>query len=131
MKGARRMEYHGGTIEISDNVLREIAFRSVVEYMKLENNMKEQKRLRKIINVQRTPEDHIVVTLKNVAVPYGEKIPEYIRGLMKKVKDDLERMTEMRVETVNVQVDDVIEKEKMYQPTEEEETPEKEGEEES
>lgn len=109
------MEYHGGVIEISDNVLKEIAFRSVVEYMKLENNQKEQKKLKRIINIQRTPEDHVIITMKNLTVPYGEKIPEYIRGLMKKMKEDIERMTEMRVDAVNIQVDDVVEKEKIYE----------------
>ncbi len=107
------MEYQGGIIEISDNVLKEIVFRSVVEYMEIENNTKEQKKIRKNIGLQRTPEDSLIITLK-ISVPFKIKdkrtqIPEYVGNLMKKVKEDIERMTEMKVESIKVKVEEIVE----------------------
>jgi len=115
------MEYHGGKIEISDNVLKEIVYRDLMEYMELQDDNKARKKLKKIVVIQRTPEDHVVVTIKSLKVPYGEKIPEYVKGLMEKIKEDVERMTELNVEAVNVQVEDVVEKEKLKEIEEDEE----------
>ncbi len=114
------MEYHGGKIEISDNVLKEIVYRDLMEYMELQDDPKTRKRLKKIVVIQRTPEDNVVVAIKSLKVPYGEKIPEYVKGLMEKIKEDIERMTELKVEAVNVQVEDVVEKEKLKEIEEDE-----------
>ncbi len=125
------MEYQGGIIEISDSVLKEIVFRSAVEYMDLENHPKEQKKLRKNIGLQRTPEDHLIITLK-IAVPFKIKdkrnqIPEYVGNLMKKIKEDIERMTEMKIETIKVKVEEIVEKFEMGEEEEAEEEEENEG----
>ena len=108
------MEYQGGIIEISDSVLKEIIFRSAVEYMELENSPKEQKKLKKNIGLQRTPEDSLIISLK-ISVPFKIKdkrnqIPQYVGNLMKKIKEDVERMTEMKVETIKVKVEEIVEK---------------------
>ncbi len=105
------MEYNGGKIEISDSVIKEIIFRAAVEYMGIENDQKEQKKLRKNIVINRTPEDHLEITIKDVAAPYNTSLKKYAEGLMKKVKETVERMTEMVVESVNVQIGDIVEPE--------------------
>ncbi|RKX39829.1 MAG: hypothetical protein DRP23_04415, partial [Thermotogae bacterium] len=40
---------------------------------------------------------------------YGEPIPDYVSKLMEKLKNDIERMTELTVEAVNVTVEDIFE----------------------
>ncbi len=124
------MEYNGGKIEISDNVIKEIIFRAAVEYMKIEDNQKEKKKLRKNIMIQRTPEDHLEITIKDVAAPYNTSIKKYAEDLMIKVKETVERMTEMPVDAVNIQIGDIIEStkdmEQMYEYQEEEEENEEE-----
>ena len=103
------MEYNGGKIEISDSVIKEIIFRAAVEYMKIEDDQKEKKKLRKNIVIQRTPEDHLEITIKDVAAPYNTSLKKYAEGLMKKIKETVERMTEMPVDSVNVQIGDIVE----------------------
>ncbi len=127
------MEYQGGTIEISDSVIKEIIFRSIVEYMDIGDNAKEQKKLRKNIGLQRTPEDHLIITLK-ISVPFKIKdkrnqIPEYVGNLMKKLSEDVESMTEMKIESIKVKVEEIVEKfesESMEETQQEEEEEEKE-----
>ena len=106
------MEYNGGKIEISDSVIKEIIFRAAVDYMKIEDNQKEKKRLRKNIVIQRTPEDHLEITIKDVAAPYNTSIKKYAEDLMIKVKETVERMTEMPVDSVNIHIGDIIESSK-------------------
>ena len=115
------MEYNGGKIEISDSVIKEIIFRTAVEYMGLENDQKEQKKLRKNIVINRTPEDHLEITIKDIAAPYNTSLKKFAEDLMKKVKETVERMTEMIVDSVNVQIGDIIEPEQHVEETEEEE----------
>ena len=91
-----------------------------MEYVKLQDDSRVRKKLKKIVVVQRTPEDHVVVNIRNFKVPYGEKITEYVKGLMEKIKEDIERMTELKVEAVNIQVEDVVEKEKLNEIEDEE-----------
>ncbi len=125
------MEYNGGQIEISDNVLKEIVFRNLADHLNVKvEDTKTVKKLRKMIQISRTPEDHVVVNIKGLAVPYGERIPDFVGALIKRIKDDIERMTEIPVEAVNVEVADVVEKEKMeetFYDEEEEKTTENES----
>jgi uncharacterized alkaline shock family protein YloU len=108
-EGGERMEYNGGKIEISDNVIKEIIFRAAVEYMKIEDNQREQKKLRKNIVIQRTPEDHLEITIKDVTAPYNTSLKKYAEELMEKIKETVERMTEMQVDSVNIQIGDISE----------------------
>ena len=108
------VEYNGGSIEISDSVLKEIVYRNLSEILGINpEDSKAQKRLRKMINVTRTPEDHVIVNIKDLAVPYGEKITDFAKKIMERIKEDIERMTEIPVDAVNVEVTDVVEKERM------------------
>ncbi len=103
------MEYNGGKIEISDSVIKEIIFRAAVDYMKIEDNQKEKKKLKKNILIQRTPEDHLEITIKGISAPYNTSLKKYAEDLMFKVKDTVERMTEMAVDSVNIQIGDIVE----------------------
>ena len=109
-----------GNIEISDSVIKEIAVRSVSEFLEISEE-KDIKKVKKNLSIQREPEGTIVVNLK-IDVPYGEPIPNYVSRLMEKLKNDIERMTELTVEAVNVTVEDIFEVEK--EEKEEEETQE-------
>ena len=103
------MDYNGGKIEISDSVIKEIIFRAAVDYMNIEDDQKEKKRLKKNIVIQRTPEDHLEITIKDVAAPYNSSIKKYAEDLMLKVKETVERMTEMPVDAVNIHIGDIVE----------------------
>ena len=96
-----------GNIEISDSVIKEIAVRSVSEFLEISEE-KSIKKVKKSLSIQREPEGSVVVNLK-IDVPYGEPIPDYVSKLMEKLKNDIERMTELTVEAVNVTVEDIFE----------------------
>ena len=119
-----------GNIEISDSVIKEIAVRSVSEFLEISEE-KSIKKVKKSLSVQREPEGSVVVNLK-IDVPYGEPIPDYVSKLMEKLKNDIERMTELTVEAVNVTVEDIFEvsKEEEEQKVQEEASEETEGSEE-
>jgi len=119
-----------GNIEISDSVIKEIAVRSVSEFLEISEE-KSIKKVKKSLSVQREPEGSVVVNLK-IDVPYGEPIPDYVSKLMEKLKNDIERMTELTVEAVNVTVEDIFEvsKEEEEQKVQEETSEETEGSEE-
>jgi len=58
------MEKGFGTIDISDNAIREIAFRSACSVLEITDE-KKQKKLKKSIDIERTPEDNIIVSMKD------------------------------------------------------------------
>lgn len=113
------MEKDYGTIDISDNVIREIAFRSACSVLEITDE-KKQKKLKKSIDIDRTPEDNVIVYMR-ISVPFGKPFIEIARKLMEQVKLDIERMTDQQVASVNVTIEDVEESEVME---EEEETKE-------
>ncbi|KAF2958521.1 hypothetical protein AS159_02155 [Thermotoga sp. Ku-13t] len=96
-----------GTIDISDNAIREIAFKSACSVLEFTDE-KKQKKLRKSIDIERTPEDNIIVSMK-ISVPFGKPLTEIARKLMEQVKLDIERMTDLQVVSVNVTIEDVEE----------------------
>ncbi|ABQ47069.1 MULTISPECIES: Asp23/Gls24 family envelope stress response protein [Thermotoga] len=96
-------------IEISDGVIKEIAIRSIEEFLG-DVSSKVIKKIRKSLDVTRNPDDSLVIEFK-IDVPYGESIPEYVSKLTEKVKHDVEMMTSMKVESINVTVENVFEKE--------------------
>ncbi len=97
-----------GSVEISDNVVKEIAARSIFSVLGIEKNDKKQKKIRKSLSIDRNPVDSVTVSVK-ISVPLGKPIPELAREIMEKVKSDIERMTELTVESVNVVVEDIEE----------------------
>lgn len=69
---------------------------------------KKQKKLKKSIDIDRTPEDSVIVSMR-ITVPFGKPFIEIARKLMEQVKMDIERMTDQQVTSVNVTVEDVEE----------------------
>lgn len=103
------MEFEQGNINISDEVLKEIAFRSFLEFLEINPDEKEAKKLKKNIEIERTPEDSVIVYVKTVA-PYGKSIVEFGKKIMKNISENIQRMTEISVTAVNVSIVDVVEK---------------------
>jgi len=103
------MEFEQGNINISDEVLKEIAFRSFLEILEINPEEKEAKKLKKNIEIERTPEDSVIVYVKTVA-PYGKSIVEFGKKIMKNISENIQRMTEISVTAVNVSIVDVVEK---------------------
>ncbi|MBO8160765.1 MAG: Asp23/Gls24 family envelope stress response protein [Thermosipho sp. (in: Bacteria)] len=103
------MEFEQGNINISDEVLREIAFRSFLEIVEINPDNKETKKLKKNIEIERTPDDNVIVYVKTAA-PYGQSIVEFGRKIMKNISENIQRMTEIPVTAVNVTITDVVEK---------------------
>ncbi|SHH52808.1 Asp23/Gls24 family envelope stress response protein [Thermosipho atlanticus] len=115
------MEFEQGNINISDEVLKEIAFRSFLEILEISPNEKETKKLKKSIEIERTPDDSVIVYVRTAA-PYGQSIVEFGKRIMKNITENIQRMTEIPVTAVNVTITDVVEKiEASQQEMEEEE----------
>ncbi|MFN3691964.1 MAG: Asp23/Gls24 family envelope stress response protein [Fervidobacterium sp.] len=98
-----------GNITVSDNVITEIAYRSICNIYGVDQNNKEFKRQRKNISIERTPEDNVVINLK-LEIPYGENIIEFCKNIMKSVSENVTQMTDKVVEAVNVTVVNIFEK---------------------
>ncbi|ABR30707.1 hypothetical protein SU69_04320 [Thermosipho melanesiensis] len=111
------MEFEQGSINISDEVLKEIAFRSFIEILNPEE--KDVKKLKKNIEIERTPDDNVIVYVKTVA-PYGQSLVEFGKKIMKNISENIQRMTELQVTAVNVSITDVVEKIETAQKEEEE-----------
>ncbi len=102
------METKGmGSIDISDDAIKEIALRSVFSTLEIADE-KKQKRIRKSIEIDRSPEDNVTINLK-ITVPFGKSLVEVAQKIMERVKMDIERMTELQVVAVNVTIEDVEE----------------------
>lgn len=102
------MQEEYGSIDISDSVIKEIAIRSALEYYG--RSSKIVKKIKKSIEVERTPDDKIVISLRTDA-PYGVPIPSFVSGLIERIKKDVEMMTSYAVDSVNITIEDVYEKE--------------------
>lgn len=111
------MDFEQGSINISDEVLKEIAFRSFLEVLELSVDDKDAKKLKKNIEIERTPDDNVIVNVKTVA-PYGKSLVEFGKKIMQNISENIQRMTELQVSAVNVSIIDVVEK---IEPAEEEE----------
>ncbi|AEH51629.1 Asp23/Gls24 family envelope stress response protein [Pseudothermotoga thermarum] len=96
-----------GTIDISDNALREIAVRSISSVLEITDERK-IKKLRKSVEIERSPEDNVIVNAK-LTLPYGKPLTELAKSVMEKVKFDIERMTGLQVLAVNITVEDIEE----------------------
>ncbi|MBB6062899.1 putative alkaline shock family protein YloU [Thermosipho japonicus] len=111
------MDFEQGSINISDEVLKEIAFRSFLEVLELSADDKDAKKLKRNIEIERTPDDNVIVSVKTVA-PYGKSLVEFGKKIMQNISENIQRMTELQVSAVNVSIVDVVEK---IEPAEEEE----------
>ncbi len=92
-----------GNVTISDNVISEIAYRSICSAYGVEPDNKEFKKIRKNISVERTPQDNVIINVK-LDIPYGENILEFSKKIMKNVRENVTQMTDKVVEAVNIVV---------------------------
>lgn len=111
------MDFEKGSINISDEVIKEIAYRSFLEVLGISPDEKYAKKLKKNVEIERTPDDNVIVYLKTDA-PYGESIVEFGKKIMQNVTENIQRMTELQVSAVNVTITNVVEK---IEPKDEEE----------
>ncbi|PNR96537.1 Asp23/Gls24 family envelope stress response protein [Petrotoga olearia] len=123
-----------GEISISENVLKDLVFKSVEGYMKEQKvyNEKIQKDLQKSIKITINDDSSVSVSLK-VPAKYGENIVEFSKNIQKAVKDDLERIAEVYISNIDVSIENLVKPEELeeYEEIEEEtleneEIPEKE-----
>ncbi|KUK82835.1 MAG: Uncharacterized protein XD96_0646 [Petrotoga mobilis] len=123
-----------GEISISENVLKDLVFKSVEDYMKEQKvyNEKIQKDLQKSIKITINDDSSVSVSLK-VPAKYGENIVEFSKNIQKAVKDDLERIAEVYISNIDISIENLVKPEELeeYEEIEEEtleneETPESE-----
>jgi len=113
-----------GEISISENVLKDLVFKSVEGYLKEQKvyNEKIQKELQKSIKITINDDSSISVSLK-VPAKYGENIVEFSKNIQKAVKDDLEKIAEVYVSSIDVSIENLVKPEELeeeYQEIEEE-----------
>ncbi|MEA2067039.1 MAG: Asp23/Gls24 family envelope stress response protein [Thermotogota bacterium] len=118
-----------GKIEISDTVIKDVAIHAYMEFNGLDtNNQKKKKEARGKIEVETDEGEEGINAIKitvNTRVKYGESIPEYCRQLQKKIKEDVENFSGIKVDEVFVRVSDIFEEVvEEQEPSEEEETEE-------
>ncbi len=124
-----------GEISISENVLKDLVFKSVEGYLKDQKvyNEKIQKELQKSIKITINDDASVSISLK-VPAKYGQNIVEFSKNIQKAVKDDLERIAEVYVSNIDVSIENLVKPEELEEeyeeieeePLENEESPESE-----
>ena len=104
-----------GVIKISDDVITVIAGIAAREiegvyplFGNNENNSLDRRSISKGIKV--TVSDNKTIIYINVAVDYGVKIPYIIKELQENVKSQIESLTGVKIEEINVCVQKVLNK---------------------
>lgn len=112
-----------GEISISENVLKDLVFKSVEDYMKEQKvyNEKIQKDLQKSIKITINDDSSVSVSLK-VPAKYGENIVEFSKNIQKAVKDDLEKIAEVYISNIDISIENLVKPEELeeYEEIEEE-----------
>ncbi len=99
----------GGKIDISDQVITDVAILTLAKLEGKEINQKsrEYKYYRKQVSIDRKDESSLSVSVKT-KVKYGEKIPEVSKRIQEEITQEVENITGLKVISVNVLVEDVI-----------------------
>ncbi len=97
-----------GNINIADSAIVEIVYRTLTELFNKNPDDKEFKKYKKGIQVERTPEDNLIINLK-LDLPYGVNVKEFASNVMKNVAEKVYEMTEKNVESVNVFIQNIVE----------------------
>ncbi|PNR88383.1 hypothetical protein X925_07115 [Petrotoga sp. 9T1HF07.CasAA.8.2] len=119
-----------GEISISENVLKDLVFKSVEGYLKEQKvyNEKIQKDLQKSIKITINDDASVSISLK-VPAKYGQNIVEFSKNIQKVIKDDLEKIAEVYVSNIDVSIENLVKPEELEEEYEEiEETEETEEE---
>ncbi|POZ92541.1 Asp23/Gls24 family envelope stress response protein [Petrotoga halophila] len=109
-----------GEISISENVLKDLVYKSVEGYLKEQKvyNEKIQKELQKSIKIIINDDSSVSVSLK-VPAKYGENIVEFSKNIQKAVKDDLERIAEVYISNIDVSIENLVKPEELEEEYEE------------
>jgi uncharacterized alkaline shock family protein YloU len=109
-----------GEISISENVLKDLVFKSVEGYLKDQKvyNEKIQKELQKSIKIIINEDSSVSISLK-VPAKYGENIVEFSKNIQKAIKDDLERIAEVYVSNIDVSIENLVKPEELEEEYEE------------
>ncbi|MGQ9855371.1 MAG: Asp23/Gls24 family envelope stress response protein [Fervidobacterium sp.] len=102
-----------GYIEISSNVYQEIAYKSICEYLGIEDADKSigfKKGSIVVEKLQPASEDQKEVVKITISLPgkFGDNFIEFSNSVACHVKKSVQDMTGMIVETVNVKISDVL-----------------------
>ncbi|BBE31859.1 hypothetical protein OSSY52_20000 [Tepiditoga spiralis] len=99
-------ENNFGQINISETVLKNIAYKSLEKFLKEEKiyNLKIEKDLPKNIKIGKNEDQSITVTVKTAA-KYGENIVEFSKKLQELIKNELEKMADVYVTNIEVIVE--------------------------
>ncbi|MBL5980749.1 hypothetical protein NAAC61_00750 [Petrotoga sp. 8T1HF07.NaAc.6.1] len=116
-----------GEISISENVLKDLVFKSVEGYLKEQKvyNEKIQKELQKSIKITINDDASVSISLK-VPAKYGQNIVEFSKNIQKAIKDDLERIAEVYVSNIDVSIENLVKPEELEEEYEEMEETEEE-----
>ncbi len=106
-----------GNINIADSAIVEIVYRTLSELFSRNPEDKEFKKYKKGIQVDRTPEDNLIINLR-LDLPYGVNVKEFSSNVMKNVSEKVYEMTEKNVESVNLFIQNIVES--LQEKTEEE-----------
>ncbi|RLL82887.1 hypothetical protein CN13_05735 [Petrotoga sp. HKA.pet.4.5] len=109
-----------GEISISENVLKDLVFKSVEGYLKEQKvyNEKIQKDLQKSIKITINDDASVSISLK-VPAKYGQNIVEFSKNIQKVIKDDLEKIAEVYVSNIDVSIENLVKPEELEEEYEE------------
>ncbi|PNR93711.1 Asp23/Gls24 family envelope stress response protein [Petrotoga sp. 9PWA.NaAc.5.4] len=118
-----------GEISISENVLKDLVYKSVEGHLKEKKifDSKIQKELQKSIKVVINDDASVSLSLK-VPAKYGENIVSFTKEIQKIIKEELEKIAEVYVSNVDVTIDTLLKPEEIeeYEEVQEGENEEKE-----
>jgi len=97
-----------GEVSISENVIRDITYKSLEIFLKEESifTPKVEKDIQKNVKITKNEDESITVTIRTAA-KYGENIVEFSRKLQGLIKTELEKMSELFVNNIDVFIDDL------------------------
>ncbi|HOO74222.1 MAG TPA: Asp23/Gls24 family envelope stress response protein [Tepiditoga sp.] len=97
-----------GEVSISENVIRDITYKSLEIFLKEESifTPRIEKDIQKNVKITKNEDESITVTIRTAA-KYGENIVEFSRKLQGLIKTELEKMSELFVNKIDVFIDDL------------------------
>lgn len=109
-----------GTISISENVLKDMVYKTVEKYLKEEKifNEKIQKDIQKSIKVSVNDDTSVSIYLK-IPAKYGENIVEYSKRAQKKIKEELEKLAQVYVSNIDITIETISKPEEIEEEFEE------------
>ncbi|MDN5341844.1 Asp23/Gls24 family envelope stress response protein [Oceanotoga sp. DSM 15011] len=97
-----------GEITISENVLRDITYKTIENFLMEEKiyTNKVQKELMKNIKIANNDDGSLSVFLR-IPAKYGENIVEFSKKAQKIIKEELEKMSEIFITNVDISIENL------------------------